>query len=173
MRTFQNAIADQLSDRERLHFEHVHLRQSYLGNLPLVLLVERFSFLQGLLWEFWDKLPNLDLVPVLHRLLDYYVDLAVRRREADRRIKSARPMMFHDELYEPQVQNDLFQEIAAEIREIGKVDCGCPRPDWVAELKGKPGPKIRIIHRCMGCCESEFESILTREEFADLGRSIG
>jgi hypothetical protein len=49
MRTVQNALPVTLTKRERLIFEHTYLRQPYLGNLPLVLLIERFGFLRGCL----------------------------------------------------------------------------------------------------------------------------
>src|SRR5262249_55085825 len=161
MRIFQNALPQRLSDRERLLFEHMYLRQPYLGNLPLVLLIERFDFLKGLLWELWEDLPDLGLVPVLYRLLDYYATMAARRREADRLIKSGRPITFDEAVYEPQDQSNLFQDIAAEIREIRGIDCGCPRREWWAELNGKPGAKIRILHRCLACAV-QIETILTR-----------
>jgi hypothetical protein len=172
MRTFQNALPERLTGRERLLFEHMHLRQPYLGNLPLALLAERFGILKGVLWELWEGLPGLGLVPVLHRLLDYYGTMAARRREVDRLIKSGRPLPFDDGAYEPQDQGNLFQEIAAEVREIRGIDCGCPRREWWAELKGEPGATIRIVHRCIAC-DVAVESILTREEFTELGRPIG
>jgi hypothetical protein len=171
MRTFQNALPERLTDREQLLFEHMHLRQGYLGNLPLALLVERFGFLKGLLWELWESLPDVSLGPVLYRLLDYYSTVAARRREVDRLIKSGRPIPFDEAVYEPQGQGNLFQEIAAEVREIREIDCGCPRREWWAELKGKPGAEIRIVHRCVAC-EFRIETTLPREEFARLGRSI-
>jgi hypothetical protein len=109
MRLFQNAIPDPLNERERLLFEHMHQRQPYLGNLPRVLLLPRFGFLQGVLWELWDRLPDLSLVPVLHRLLDYYSVLACRRREADRRIKNGRPIRFVEAAYEPRSKTSAFR----------------------------------------------------------------
>jgi hypothetical protein len=171
MRTFQNALPERLTDREQLLFEHMHLRQPYLGNLPLALLVGRFGFLRGLLWELWESLPDVSLGPVLYRQLDNYATMAARRREVDRLIKSGRPIPFDEAVYEPHGQSDLFQGIAAEVREIREIDCGCPRREWWAELKGKPGAEIRIVHRCMAC-EFRIETTLPREEFARLGRSI-
>jgi hypothetical protein len=171
MRCFQNALPIRLTDRERLLFESMHLPQPYLGNLPLTLLVERFGFIKGLLWELWESLPDLGLVPVLYRLLDYYATMAARRREVDRLIKSGRPLVFDEAAYEPQTQCNFFQEIAAEIREIRGIDCGCWRREWWAELKGKPGAKLRILHRCL-VCNAQAETMLTCEEFANVGRSI-
>jgi hypothetical protein len=171
LRFFQNALPDPLSEREACWFEHMHQRQAYLGNLPLVLLVERFPFLRALLWELWEGLPDLRPVPVLHRLLFYYSDMATRRREVDRRIKNGRPAPFIETVAGASPQSDLFQDIAAAVREIRDIDCHCPRREWRAELAGEAGAEVRILHRCM-TCDYRAESTLTRDEFAAIGRSI-
>jgi hypothetical protein len=171
MRIFHNALPDPLTDRERLLFEHLHLRQPYLGNFPLLLLAPRLGFIKGLLWDLWEMLPNRSLVPVVHRLFDYYATMAARRREADRRIKQPRPARLVEEIHVPSRSSQRFQELAAALRELKKIDCGCPRRDWWAELKGRPGTKIRIMHRCMAC-DFQKETILTREEFKELGPSL-
>lgn len=171
MRTFQNALPHPLRDPERLLFEHMYQRQLYLGNLPLALLIPRLTFLKEMLWEMWEHLPDLSRVPVFHRLLDYYSILANRRRQADRLIKSGRPVTFIENAYVPPTRSDLFQAIAAEVREVRQMDCGCPQRDWCAELKGRPRTKVRILHRCLACA-FEKETSLTREEFAEIGRSI-
>lgn len=171
MRTFQNALPDPLTDREQLYYEHMHLPQPYLGNLPLVLLGPRLGFVKELLWDLWERLPDQSLVPVFHRLLDYYETMASRRREADRRIKSGRPQQLVQEPSAPPDENQRFQDIAAEVRELKKIDCGCPHRDWLAELKGRPGAKIRILHRCI-VCNFEKETTLTRERFTEIGNTF-
>lgn len=171
MRTFQNALPHSLTATEKLLFEHMHLPQPYLANLPLVLIIPRFGFCKGVLWEIWEHLPDLSRVPILYRMLDYYCTLATRRRQADRLIKGSRPVEFKEKAYVPSDQSDVFQEIAAEIRDIHKIDCGCPRREWYAELEGRPRTKVRILHRCLQCAY-EQETTLTREEFAEIGRSI-
>lgn len=171
MRIIQNALPEPLTAQERLLFEHLHQRQEYLGNLPLVLLVQRFQFLKGALWQLWESLPDLGSVPVLHRLLDYFATMAAKRREADRRIKNGRPAPFIEEAYVPPEEGDFFQEIAAEIREVQGIDCHCPRRDWHAELRGKGEAKIHILHQCMACA-FEMETTVNRQEFASLGQAI-
>jgi hypothetical protein len=171
MRTFQNALPDALSDRERLLFEHMHQLQPYLGNLPLVLLIPRFGFLEPTLWGLWEHLPDLGLTSTLYRMLDYYSTMVIRRREADRRIKRGRPRTFVEESHEPTVKSDAFQEIAAEIRESREIDCGCPSREWIAEIMGRPGKRIRILHQCVAC-KFQKETVLTKDEFIGIGRAI-
>lgn len=171
MRIFQNALPHTLSDRERLLFEHMHQRQPYLGQLPMVLLIPRLKFIRGVLWDLWEQLPDATMTPVLHRMLRYYATLATRRREADREIKRRPHAKLNDEVDEPRANNDTFQEIAAEIRELNGIDCGCPRRDWYSELVGRPRDRIRILHRC-AACHFQKETELTREDFARIGNSI-
>ncbi|HUT93408.1 MAG TPA: hypothetical protein VMY37_28350 [Thermoguttaceae bacterium] len=90
MRTIKNAMPDPLSDEERQLFERMHERQPNYGNLPLALLAERASFLQLGVLAIWEDPTNQDHVPVLHRLLAYYAEMAPSRREADRRSKQRR-----------------------------------------------------------------------------------
>ena len=171
MRTFQNALSHSLSDRERLLFENMHLPQHYLGGLPLVLVMPRFRFIRRVLLEVWEQLPNASMIPVLHRMLRYYATLITRRREADRRIKRQPQAEFDDGAYVPQTESDFFQQIASEIREIRRIDCGCPRRDWHSELIGRGRAEIRILHRCFAC-SFQMETVLTAEEFRRIGEQI-
>jgi hypothetical protein len=171
LRTFQNALPEPLSERERLRFEHMHLRQPYLGNLPLVLLAPRLGFVKELLWELWEGLPGQSLVPVFHRLLDYYATMVARRREADRRIKRGRPARLVEAAYVPPARSQRFQDLAAEVREHERIDCGCPRRDWWAELQGRPGAKVRISHRCTAC-DFHIETVLTRQRLTEIGQAL-
>jgi hypothetical protein len=171
MRTLQNALLEGLTDREQLLFEHMHLPQGYLGGLPMVLLAPRLGFIKELLWQLWEELPDKRLVPVLHRLLDDYASMVVRRRQADRLIKSGRPVRFVEAKYVPRTQSERFQEIAAEVRELEGIDCGCPRREWRAELIGRPGSDIRIMHYCTDCSYQK-ETILPRQKFIEIAQAI-
>ena len=91
MRLFQNAIPDPMSDAERTCFEQMHLPQPHFGNLPLVLLVERFPLIKETVWSLFQNPGDENTVGILHRLLDWYADLARSRRKADRKIKDRRP----------------------------------------------------------------------------------
>jgi hypothetical protein len=171
MRIFQNALPTPLTDIERVRFEHAFLPQPYLGNLPLVLLAPRVGFVQGLISDIWEQLPDLSLVPVLHRLLDYYATMAVRRREADRTIKRRRSVPFVEAAYVPRQRTQRLQELAAEVRELDRIDCGCPRRDWWAELTGRTKKEIRIKHHC-SACYFKVESVLPHARVAEIGRNL-
>lgn len=87
---FERLFPETLSDIELRWFEQMHLPQPHFGNLPLVLLVERFPLLHSVLWEIWDNPGNREPVAVLHRLLSYYAEMASTRRQIDRRVQQRR-----------------------------------------------------------------------------------
>jgi hypothetical protein len=171
MRTFQNALPKPLNKRERLYFEHMHLPQPYLGNFPLVLLAPRLGFVKEVLWELWEALPERTLVPVFHRLLDWHATMAARRREADCLIKRGRPRRLVETAHLPARTSQTFQELAAEVREHEKIDCGCPRRQWWAELCGRPRTMIQIAHRCIAC-GYEKVTTLTRQRLTEIGLAL-
>jgi hypothetical protein len=174
MRTFQNALPAQLTKRERILFEHLHLPQPYLGGLPMVLLAPRLGFIRELLWELWEQLPDKHLVPVLYRLLYYYASMAARRREADQVRKRPPPVQFVESAYVPKEKSQVFQDIAAEVRELRGIDCGCPQRQWWAELEKVTPRSIRIHHYCVGCpFDFNTTTDLTLKEFIEIGQSIG
>ena len=67
---------DPLNDEEKLVGEHMHESQSYYGGLPAALLAERMDFLRPAVLAIWDNPGNQDHVRVLHKLLQYYMEMA-------------------------------------------------------------------------------------------------
>lgn len=90
LRTFQNAIPDPLTPPEQRLFEQIYLRQPHFADLPLLLLAERLGFLRNAIMELWTPTARDDAVAVLHRLLQFYAEMAASRREADRRTQQMR-----------------------------------------------------------------------------------
>ena len=86
-RYFERSLPEPLTDQERLHFEHTFLGQSYLGKLPLVLLLERATFIRSAVTDIWENPGDVTRIAVFHRLLWYYAEMASRRREIDLRFK--------------------------------------------------------------------------------------
>jgi hypothetical protein len=91
MWVFQHLLSEPLSATEAAWFEQMHLEQFHFGNLPLVLLVERFRLVKDVLWEIWQGPCDPGPVAVLHRLLSYYAEMASARRATDRTVKQRRP----------------------------------------------------------------------------------
>jgi hypothetical protein len=90
MEVFQRLLPAPLNATELQWFEQMHRKQAHFGNLPFVLLVERFSFLSSVIWEIWEKAGDAEAVAIMWRLLDYYGEMASTRRANDRRVQQRR-----------------------------------------------------------------------------------
>ncbi len=84
MSCFQNALPSPLNESERKIFEMVYQNQSYLGNLPLLLLNERIPFLKAPMLAWLNGQDDFDFVGTVHQLLYYYYEMADMRRGVDR-----------------------------------------------------------------------------------------
>ena len=89
MRTVKNSIPDPLTEEERHIYEHMYESQPYYGNMPLAILAERMGFLRQAILKIWEEPQDENHVRVLHGLLQYYADMAAKRRDVDRRSKRA------------------------------------------------------------------------------------
>jgi hypothetical protein len=77
-------LPDPLNTAEFHVFNHTYRPQPYLGNLSLVLLVERCRSISPILAELWESPADEYLIGVLHRLLQMYAEMAPARRKVDR-----------------------------------------------------------------------------------------
>jgi hypothetical protein len=80
---FRHLLPEPLDEVENRVFERVHLRQWYFGNLPAMMLAERFPWLYPILAEVWEEPDNSEAVAVMHRLLAYYAEMSADRRAVD------------------------------------------------------------------------------------------
>lgn len=88
MRTIKLSIPEPLNEKEKELYEHMHESQPYYGGLPAAMLVDRMEDLRRAVLAIWDEPQNPEHVRVLHRLLDYYAQMAKRRRQADKQSKN-------------------------------------------------------------------------------------
>ncbi len=109
MRTIKLSFPEPLNEKEKELYEHMHESQPYYGDLPAAMLVDRMEDLRRAILAIWIEPQNPDHVRVLHRLLDYYSQMATRRRQADKQSKN-RPMPAHQE---PSPKADGSNDIAS------------------------------------------------------------
>jgi hypothetical protein len=88
MRTIKLSIPQPLNEKEKELYEHMHESQPYYGGLPAAMLVDRMEDLRRAVLAIWEEPQNPEHVRVLHRLLDYYAQMAKRRRQADKQSKN-------------------------------------------------------------------------------------
>lgn len=91
MRVFERLLAEPLTDAERACFEQMYLNQPVFGNLPLALLFDRFPFLAKVLADLVQRPGDPQALGAFYRVLDWYGDMARRRRQVDRDVKRRRP----------------------------------------------------------------------------------
>ncbi len=96
MRTIKISIPDSLGKEESRLFELMYEKQPCFGNLPMALLAERMGFMRRAILGIWETPVDKSHVGVLHRLLQYYAEMASRRRQADRQIKERSPAVEED-----------------------------------------------------------------------------
>jgi hypothetical protein len=81
---FRASLPEPMSAPERQIHEQMYQPRDYLGNLPLVLLMDRMSLLRPVLSRLWTAPDDRWLIGVLHRMLNYFRHMASVRRQADR-----------------------------------------------------------------------------------------
>ena len=158
MRYVQNTIG--LTEEERQLFEHSFLPQPYYGGLPLVLLAERAQLLKSVIVQIWQDPSDPSLVPILHRLLHYYAQIAERRRVADRRFKAMRSgtrtggRLGHDvELSVvphgiPVVARPEFSGLSEHLRELHNIHCHCDLPEYETYIESHGDGSLKFSWRC-------------------------
>jgi hypothetical protein len=87
MQAFAQASPDALSGQELADFAALYHNQDYLGGIPLVLLHARFPFLQEAIRALLETPSDPDTRGTLLRLLTYYAEMVMKRREGDRQYK--------------------------------------------------------------------------------------
>lgn len=142
-----------------------------------MLLVERFGLIKDVLWEIWEEMPNTGLVSVLHRLLDFYAEMAVKRREVDRarkRPKTPRGTKNRQDIENLPTREESrseFDEIGNHFRELHRVTCKCSTPDWRSFLKEREQDCVTIGFHCHHCNTQRTRKV-TFKQFEEVARSL-
>jgi hypothetical protein len=163
---FRSALPLQLEEEERRWFGAMHLKQPYFGGLPFALLAERSQLLMPAVWNVWANNDDPEQVAVLHRLLAYYGEMAVRRRECDRRLKHRAGTRWDGgyaldcELNLGDESNDVaaterlpqgFLDVAEQVRQHRGIVCDCQSPAWTAKVAALDDHAVVLEHGCEYC----------------------
>jgi len=168
-----------------MQFEPVYQRQSWLGNLPLLLLDDRFPQVGEIILEMRNDPANRTLIGIFQRMLQYYGEMTSARRAADTRYKSrsrsrnedgriaiAREVNAEDAARER--DSDPFQQIAAELRERRGATCSCSIDShWLARLADDDTNEamVTILYECESC-DHIGRYTVSRAEFEAVARMI-
>ncbi|NQV25778.1 MAG: hypothetical protein HQ518_15580 [Rhodopirellula sp.] len=85
MWAFEHALPRRLNETEWQQFRLAFTATEMFAQFPLLLLSKRLSMIQPLLLRILDGSDPSTVVPVIHRVLSYYVLMARGRRDTDRR----------------------------------------------------------------------------------------
>jgi hypothetical protein len=96
-RAFAQALPSKLTGPEMKLFKTMYFRQPYLGGLPLLLLLDRDSFIKPAVLQVWAAPGDKVKVQAFHRVLRYYSEMCGFVREADRRNKQPIPIQSDSE----------------------------------------------------------------------------
>ena len=90
MRAFGAALPKPLVGYEKDLFAAMYLKQPRFGNLPLVLLWDRFDFCKLAILAIWLNPDDDAEFKVLYRMLAWFDEMLGKKRDADRRRKARR-----------------------------------------------------------------------------------
>lgn len=186
VRSIERTLEEPLSPLERHRFEAMYMPQDYLGGLPLVLLLERRDFIQGIITRMWEEPEERRHVGTLHRLLATYAALAPARRAVDRRFKQLKRLVRRaeeqrsaenaDATTSEETVEDLnrLNEIVAELMRRRRVIClGCrgATTPWRASIDEMSDS---AVHLTVGCPEHDFEDEyeIPLDEFLEIVASL-
>jgi hypothetical protein len=177
LRTFRDMIPEPLSPRERRLFDQMHLSRRHFGGLPFALIAERAPVLTPAVFHLWEHPEDPQAVPVLHRILYTYAEMAATRRAADRVVKAKKATGLGGRLTNENVPLDMLtdrtsrtsseglggpfppagrqalDEFMEKLRLAKKIRCACPKPVWHGAVDDvKPGEQIVVFTYRSTCC---------------------
>lgn len=87
MEDFRRALPRKLNAREGALFDLLYQKQKCFGNIPLILLQDRFPFLREAILELLDSPTDPGKIGTLLRLLEFYGTMVSHKRQLDRDYK--------------------------------------------------------------------------------------
>ena len=183
MQAFREALPEPLSPTEDVLFSQVFLAHRAFGNLPMILLQDRFKFLQEAFLQTWQRPDNRSDIAVVHKMMDYYSVLVGNRRSGYREYKShtkaknesgcvARTeVLLPDAKIRTSPQSEEFKEIAIRLAKARGFRCDFESAEWEAEPVSRIAEMIGFRIICPAYCFDETLSV-PREEFDAMRQRI-
>jgi hypothetical protein len=184
MRVFREAFPGTFSKVENVFFEHIYLANPAFGDIPLLLLYDRFDFLREALLAVWDHPGDKRAMAIVHSMMDYYSTLISKRREGYRRYKQraehrnrggrvAREETLSEDPVDARESGELnlFKEIAIRLAKERGFDCDFDHVEWEAKRSSESNDPVEFY---VCCIARKFEEPFTvsRMEFEATGRKI-
>ena len=128
IQAFVRSLPQPMTADERELLGHMYQPQPYLGGLPMIFLLERQQFIAPVIGRLWESLGDAQTIRVLHRLLDYYREMAIDRRRVDLTSahRRAHREITHTDLADSQavaVEGDRTEQMLERIVERRELGC--------------------------------------------------
>jgi hypothetical protein len=185
MEAFLDGLPRPLEAGERSRFEALYIAQPYLGGIPLLMLWERFPFLKYAVLGLMEDPVDSPKVGVLLRMLDYYGQMAMKRREADRVYKRrsnqrnrdgrvARSVPLGEDsgrVSDDPMAQASYHELADRLRRLGGISCPCGnRGKWESAIEGDVADDLAEVEVQCTRCETVGRFQARREDLVWVGR---
>jgi hypothetical protein len=89
MWAFWKALPEPLDEQDQQVFDLTFRRQPVFGDLPLIMIAERFPFIRYAMVQLCREPLSCESIGIIHRMLYYYSWMSDERRPADRRAQQA------------------------------------------------------------------------------------
>ena len=176
MRAVCHSLPRPLRGWERQVFELTYFKQPNFGNLPLILLRDRFGFLHEAVQDLLQMPRDRNAIAVIHRLLAYYMETLHERQRDDKeyqQVRAQKNKAGRTAGLMPLRNDETSIRTFARFKEIAKyiaLKRSCvPEKffagDWEAELESSGENEIQISYTGD---DSNFEICLSAAEYTQL-----
>lgn len=170
VKAFVRAFEHPLNAAEQAAYALLYEKQPYFGGLPLVLLLGQFGFAREAYLEMMNDPGNLRGVGTFLRVLQFHGEMVRKKRESERRYKQQRDCPNNRNLgavaltgamvrqLATSSQSNLFDEIAATLREQRGTRCSCRTThEWFAQIDERRSKhnRVVIVDECATCGHRE------------------
>ena len=186
MDAFRKSLPEPLTATEQSLFASLYLAKPKLGDLPLILLHDRFDILKPSILDIMERPRDHKCLAVLLRLLEYYAFMASKKREGDRNYKKrsnkrnhagrvAQALSLNTDIdKEADSELDDFQAVVGELRERRRAKCSCGiTTQWRGHLVEEVTTEEMVVYdECCGGCSYQNRTTVSMKEFTEAGEKV-
>lgn len=160
MRAFNEALSQPLTGYEAELFDLSYLKRPAFGDLPLVMLVDRFEFLSPTILSMWCHPDDENALKVFYRVATWFQEILEKRRDADRRLKPRKGQCTEsaDGLDGSVLITSVDWRDALQTLIEAELECDLELHEWQVEAFARDGDtrRYRVI-----CLEQQIDTILS------------
>lgn len=170
MRAFRDTIPTPLTSYEGKLFDLMYLKQREFGDLPLVMLTDRFDFLSPTILSMWNHPDDENALRIFYRVATWFQEILEKRRDGDRRLhpQKSRCTESDDGLNASVLVTSVDWRDALQSLIEAQLECDLELHEWEVESFDRDGAsrKYRVI-----CPTQQIDTIMsfTRADLSSVG----